>query len=130
MEGWHYMMVLLPLLLSKLPALRGYQVVPGPRYLCRNHPPHSTLCGVSVHVARQAGGGRGSSVGFPMLVPEACSYAIFDPTWGNSCCSITPLAWWIGKKFGPRVWHSMRRESVLCWVSGLLPHPTRGGSLN
>lgn len=41
MEGWHYMMVLLPLLLSKLPALRGYQVVPGPRYLCRNHPRHA-----------------------------------------------------------------------------------------
>lgn len=39
MEGWHYMMVLFPLLLSKLPALRGYQVVPGPRYLCRNPPP-------------------------------------------------------------------------------------------
>lgn len=64
MEGWLCTMVLVPLLLSKLLELRGYQVVTGPCYPYRNHPP--TLCDVSVHIARQAGGGRGSSVGFPI----------------------------------------------------------------
>ena len=64
MEGWHYMMVLRPLLLSKLPALRGYQVVPGPRYLCRNHPPHTPPCVVFLCTLR----GRREVAGGPQWV--------------------------------------------------------------
>lgn len=81
-EGWHYTMVLVPLLLSKLPELRDYQVVTGPRYLCRNHPRLHPVWRFCAHC--EAGRRwRGILSGFSRVRPRSLQPCHSDPTGGG-----------------------------------------------